>query len=142
MKKAAFATLVVSSLLVPFAAQAQKIGVTMVDYNDTFRTLLRNGVADAAKKAGATVQFEDGRSDVATQLSQIQNMIAQKFDAIIVQAVDTDATSRITKMASEAKIPLVYVNLKPADFDKLPAGVSVVASDEIVGGTLQAQQVC
>jgi inositol transport system substrate-binding protein len=142
MKKLFATALITSAALSPLGAHAQRIGVTMVDYNDTFRTLLRNGVADAAKKAGATVQFEDGRSDVATQLSQIQNMIAQKFDAIIVQAVDTDVTPKITKLVSQAKIPLVYVNLKPSDFDKLPAGVTVVASDEMVGGTLQTQEVC
>ena len=142
MKKLLAATLISSAALCPLAAQAQRIGVTMVDYNDTFRTLLRNGVADAAKKAGATVQFEDGRSDVGAQLSQVQNMIAQKFDAIIVQAVDTDVTPKITKLASDARIPLVYVNLKPSDFDKLPAGVTVAASDEMVGGTLQTQEVC
>ena len=141
MKKLFLAAAVATTLWAPLA-HAQKIGVTMVDYNDTFRTLLRNGVADAAKKAGVVVQFEDGKSDVSTQLSQIQNMIAQKVDAIIVQAVDTDVTPKITKMAATAKIPLVYVNLKPSDFDKLPAGVSVVASDEVLGGTLQAQQVC
>lgn len=142
MKKLFLVAAVASTLLSPLGSSAQTIGVTMVDYNDTFRTLLRNGVADAAKKAGAVVQFEDGKSDVSAQLSQIQNMIAQKVDGIIVQAVDTDVTPKITKMASAAKIPLVYVNLKPADFDKLPAGVTVVASDEMVGGTLQAQQVC
>jgi inositol transport system substrate-binding protein len=129
-------------MLAPLAAHAEKIGVTMVDYNDTFRTLLRNGVADAARKHGAQIQFEDAKSDVGNQLSQIQNMIAQKFDAIIVQAVDTDATPKITKMAAAAKVPLIYVNLMPSDFDKLPAGVSVVGSDEIVGGTLQMRQVC
>ncbi|MEK8027607.1 sugar ABC transporter substrate-binding protein [Pseudaquabacterium rugosum] len=134
-----------TALVAAPAAQAQKIGVTMVDYNDTFRTLLRKGIDEAAHKAAGgkvTVQFEDAKSDVGNQLSQIQNMIAQKFDAIIVQAVDTDATPRMTKMATEAKVPLVYVNLKPSDFDRLPAGVSVVASDERVGGTVQAQQVC
>lgn len=141
MKKLFLATAVASTLLSPLA-YAQKIGVTMVDYNDTFRTLLRNGVADAAKKAGVVVQFEDGKSDVSTQLSQIENMVAQKVDAIIVQAVDTDVTPKITKMVAAAKIPLVYVNLKPSDFDKLPAGVSVVGSDEVLGGTLQTQQVC
>ena len=141
MKKLFLAAAVAATLAAPLA-HAQKIGVTMVDYNDTFRTLLRNGVADAAKKAGATVQFEDGKQDVNTQLGQIQNMIAAKVDAIIVQAVDTDATPKITKMVTDAKIPLIYVNLKPSDFDKLPAGVSVVASDEMVGGTLQAQEVC
>jgi inositol transport system substrate-binding protein len=142
MKKHILAATALIACMVPMASQAQKIGVTMVDYNDTFRTLLRNGVANAAKAAGATVQFEDGKQDVSTQMSQIQNMVAQKVDAIIVQAVDTDATPRITKLAADAKIPLIYVNLKPSDFDKLPAGVAVVASDEMVGGTLQAQQVC
>ena len=130
------------ALLAPLASHAQKIGVTMVDYNDTFRTLLRNGISEAAKKAGATVQFEDGKSDVGTQLNEIQNMIAQHVDAIIVQAVDTDTTPKITRLASDAKIPLVYVNLKPSDFDRLPQGVTVVASDEKVGGTLETQQVC
>jgi inositol transport system substrate-binding protein len=142
MKKLLNTTLLAAAALSPLAAHAQRIGVTMVDYNDTFRTLLRNGVADAAKKAGVTAQFEDARGDVGTQLNQIQNMVAQKFDAIIVQAVDTDATPKMTKLATEAKIPLIYVSLKPSDFDKLPAGVAVVASDEIVSGTMQAQEVC
>lgn len=69
-------------------------------------------------------------------------MIAQKVDAIIVNPVDTDATPKITKMVTAAKIPLIYVNRKPVDFDKLPAGVAVVASDEKQSGTLQARQVC
>jgi ABC-type sugar transport system substrate-binding protein len=79
---------------------------------------------------------------VGKQLSQIQNLIAQKVDAIIVNPVDTDATPKITKMVTDAKIPLVYVNRKPVDFDKLPAGVAFVASDERVSGTLQTQEVC
>jgi inositol transport system substrate-binding protein len=56
--------------------------------------------------------------------------------------VDTDATPKITRMVSAAKIPLVYVNRQPVDFDRLPAGVAVVASDEKLSGTLQTRQVC
>ena len=69
-------------------------------------------------------------------------MIAQRVDAIIIQAVDNDATRKITKLVTDAKIALVYVNLKPSDFDTLPAGVTVVASDEMVGGTLETREVC
>ena len=76
------------------------------------------------------------------QLSQVQNMIAQKYDAIIVNPVDTDATPKITKMVTDAKIPLIYVNRKPVDFAKLPAGVAFVASDEKVSGTLETEHVC
>jgi inositol transport system substrate-binding protein len=69
-------------------------------------------------------------------------LIAQKVDAIIVNPVDTDVTPKITKMVTDAKIPLVYVNRKPVDFAKLPAGVAFVASDEVVSGTVQTQEVC
>ncbi|KVW90252.1 sugar ABC transporter substrate-binding protein [Burkholderia cepacia] len=131
-----------AAILAAPLAHAEKIGVTMASFDDTFLTILRNSIADSAKKDGATVQIEDGGNDVGKQLSQVQNMIAQKVDAIIVNAVDTDATPKITKMVTAAKIPLVYVNRKPVDFDKLPAGVAVVASDEKQSGTLQARQVC
>ena len=118
-----------AALTLPMAAHAQKIGLAMAQL-DTFLTILKNGTLEAGKKAGATVQVEDAGNDVGKQLSQIQNLIAQKVDAIIVNPVDTDATSKITKMVTDAKIPLVYVNRKPADFEKLPAGVAFVASDE------------
>ncbi|MFL6666560.1 MAG: sugar ABC transporter substrate-binding protein [Burkholderia ambifaria] len=141
MKTKLMAAAAAAILTMPLA-HAEKIGVTMASFDDTFLTILRNSIGDAAKKDGATVQIEDGGNDVGKQLSQVQNMIAQKVDAIIVNAVDTDATPKITKMVSAAKIPLVYVNRKPVDFDKLPAGVAVVASDEKQSGTLQARQVC
>lgn len=141
MKTKLMAVAAAAMLAMPLA-HAEKIGVTMASFDDTFLTILRNSIADAAKKDGATVQIGDAGNDVGKQLSQVQNMIAQKVDAIIVNAVDTDATPKITKMVTAAKIPLVYVNRKPVDFDKLPAGVAVVASDEKQSGTLQARQVC
>ncbi|WP_261524406.1 sugar ABC transporter substrate-binding protein [Burkholderia multivorans] len=141
MKTKLMAVAAAAMLAMPLA-HAEKIGVTMASFDDTFLTILRNSIADAAKKDGATVQIEDAGNDVGKQLSHVQNMIAQKVDAIIVNAVDTDATPKITKMVTAAKIPLVYVNRKPVDFDKLPAGVAVVASDEKQSGTLQARQVC
>lgn len=141
MKTKLMAAAAAAILAMPLA-HAEKIGVTMASFDDTFLTILRNSISDAAKKDGATVQIEDGGNDVGKQLSQVQNMIAQKVDAIIVNAVDTDATPKITKMVTAAKIPLVYVNRKPVDFDKLPTGVAVVASDEKQSGTLQARQVC
>ncbi|WP_294768304.1 sugar ABC transporter substrate-binding protein [uncultured Rhodoferax sp.] len=142
MKKLLVAAAVTTTLLSPLAAQAQKIGVTMAAFDDTFLTILRNGISDASKKAGASAQIEDAGNDVGKQLSQVQNMIAQKYDAIIVNPVDTDATPKITKMVTDAKIPLIYVNRKPVDFAKLPAGVAFVASDEKVSGTLETEHVC
>ncbi|ACB35571.1 periplasmic binding protein/LacI transcriptional regulator [Leptothrix cholodnii SP-6] len=141
MKKMLIVAAAAAATLAAPMAHAQKVGLAMAEL-DTFLTILKNGTVDAGKKAGATVQVEDAQGDVGKQLSQIQNLIAQKVDAIIVNPVDTDATPKITKMVTDAKIPLVYVNRKPVDFAKLPAGVAFVASDEKVSGTVQTQEVC
>ncbi|MEY8690056.1 MAG: sugar ABC transporter substrate-binding protein [Leptothrix sp. (in: b-proteobacteria)] len=140
MKKMMLAAAAVAALTSPLA-QAATVGLAMAQL-DTFLTLLKNGTVEAGQKAGATVQVEDAQNDVGKQLSQIQNLIAQKVDAIIVNPVDTDATPKITKMVTEAGIPLVYVNRKPVDFEKLPKGVAFVASDEKVSGTLETQHIC
>src|SRR6218665_546781 len=130
-----------AALAVPLAS-AQKIGVTMSQFDDNFLTILRNSMADSARKAGVSVQIEDAGGDVGKQLSQIQNMIAQKVDAVIVNTVDTDATPKMTRLLTGAGFALVQRTLKPVDFEKLPPGMAVVASDETVSGKLQAEKVC
>jgi inositol transport system substrate-binding protein len=123
------------------AAEAGKIGVSMAKFDDNFLTVLRNGMSDYAKSVQADLQIEDAQNDVGKQLSQIQNFIAAKVDAIIVNPVDTDATPKMTKLAADAGVPLVYVNRMPAD-KALPAKVSFVGSDERDSGTLETIEVC
>jgi inositol transport system substrate-binding protein len=129
------------AMTLPMAVKAQKVGVAMAN-QDTFLAYMSDALLAHGKKIGADIQMEVAGDDVGKQLSQIQNFIAQKVDAIIVNPVDTDVTPRITKLVTAAKIPLIYVNRRPADFQKLPAGVAWVASDENVSGTLQTQEVC
>ena len=125
------------------AAHAETIGVTMAQFDDNFLTVLRNGMSDYAKTLdGVELQVEDAQNDVAKQQSQIQNFIASGVSAIIVTAVDTDATAAMSKAAAEAGIPLVYVNREPVNVDQLPEKQAFVASEEIVAGTLEAQEVC
>ncbi|MEA2654725.1 MAG: inositol transport system substrate-binding protein [Chloroflexota bacterium] len=133
--------LAATAITLPMAANAQKVGLAMAN-QDTFLAYMSDALLAQAKKVGANVQMEVAGDDVAKQLSQIQNFIAQKVEAIIVNPVDTDVTPRITKLVTAANIPLIYVNRRPADFEKLPAGVAWVASDEKVSGTLQTQEVC
>jgi inositol transport system substrate-binding protein len=122
---------------------AAKIGVSMDKFDDNFLTVLRNGMSDYAKTVpGVSLQIEDAKDDVSKQLSQVQNFIANKVDAIIVNPVDTSATPAITKLAAEAGVPLVYVNRLPADLDQLGPKASAVVSDEKESGTYEAQQIC
>ncbi len=123
------------------AAQAVTVGVSMALFDDNFLTAVRASMQDRAQQLGVQLQFEDAENDIGRQLSQIQNFIAQRVDAIIVNPVDTDATARMTRLAASAGIPLVYVNRIPGDRE-LPPRVSFVGSDELQSGTLQMTEVC
>ncbi|AOE61033.1 sugar ABC transporter substrate-binding protein [Pseudomonas corrugata] len=139
--KTRIASLALSLMLASGAALADlKIGVSMSQFDDTWLTYLRESMDKKAKSMpdGVSLQFEDARSDVVKQLSQVESFISQKVDAIIVNPVDTAATQRITKAAVAAGIPLVYVNRRPDDL-KLPAGVVTVASDDLEAGRMQMQ---
>jgi ABC-type sugar transport system substrate-binding protein len=132
---AAFAALMSTS------AYAGDIGVSMAN-SDTFLTVLRKGIEKAAADANQPVQIEIADDDVQKQLSQIQNFIAAKADAIIVNAVDTSATAPMTKLANDAGIPIVYVNRQPIDVDALGPKGAFVASNEVDSGTLETKEVC
>lgn len=141
MKKTILAGLALA--LMTGTAMAENVGVSMALFDDNFLTVLRNGMIDYAKSLdGVTLQVEDAQNDVAKQLSQIQNFIASGVDAIIVNPVDTSATAAMTKLAADAKIPLVYVNRQPIDVDALPDNAAFVASNEVDSGTLETKEVC
>jgi ABC-type sugar transport system substrate-binding protein len=121
-------------------ASAATIGVSIAHFDENFLTLIINAIKAEGEKTGTTVQFEDAQGDTAKQISQVQNFVARHVDAIIVNAVDSSATGKMTEAATTAKIPLVYVNRGP-DAAALPAGVTFVSSDEHVSGRLQGEAI-
>ncbi|MDT9674039.1 sugar ABC transporter substrate-binding protein [Pseudomonas sp. JV414] len=139
--KIRFASLALSLMFASGAALADmKIGVSMSQFDDTWLTYLRESMDTKAKSYpdGVKLQFEDARSDVVRQLSQVESFISQKVDAIVVNPVDTAATKKITEAAVKAGIPLVYVNRRPDDMN-LPKGVVTVASNDLEAGQMQMQ---
>jgi ABC-type sugar transport system substrate-binding protein len=141
MKKAIIAALF--TVAMAGTSHAQNIGVSMALFDDNFLTVLRNGMQSHAKTLdGVKLQVEDAQNDVGRQLNQIQNFIASGINAIIVNPVDTDATTAMSKLAEDAKIPLVYVNRQPVNLDKLPKNQAFVASNEVDSGTLETKEVC
>jgi inositol transport system substrate-binding protein len=122
------------------SAMAEKIGVSLAFFEDVFHTKMREGMAAKAKELGVEIHFEDAGGDIGKQLNQIQNFIAQKVNAIIVQPVDSMATPKMTKLVTDAGIPLVYVNRAPAE-ETFPKGVVYVGSDENVSGKLEGEAI-
>jgi len=141
MKRILLALLAAALVPLSATAPAATVGVSMAQFDDNFLTAVRASMKERAQQLGVQIQFEDAENDIGRQLNQIQNFIAQHVDAIIVNPVDTDATPRMTRLAVNAGIPLVYVNRMPAD-RQLPPRVSFVGSNETESGTLQMTEVC
>ena len=124
------------------SAGAATIGFSSPNFDDNFQTVLREQAKAHAESLGHSIQIEDAREDVGTQLSQIQNFIASGVDAIVLAPVSAESTPQITKMAKDAGIPLVYINRRPADLDQLGGKSTWVGSDETWSGTLSGFEAC
>ncbi|AZO07956.1 sugar ABC transporter substrate-binding protein [Mesorhizobium sp. M3A.F.Ca.ET.080.04.2.1] len=129
------------SVLVSSVANAGTIGVSIA-FTNTYLTKMRKAMEQEAKAQNQPLTVEIANSDVNTQISQIQNFVAAKVDAIIVYAIDTSTTASMTKLAQDAGIPIVYVNSQPIDIDQLGPKGAFVGSNESESGTLETKEVC
>ncbi|MDP5307443.1 substrate-binding domain-containing protein [Paracoccus spongiarum] len=140
--KASFVAATVAALTAA-AAQAENIGVSMQSFDNNFQTLLRLGLEKrAGETEGVTLQVEDAQADVAKQLNQVNNFIAAGVDAIIVTLADTSSAPALTAAAEGAGIPLVYLNLEPANLASLPNTQVYVGSRETDSGRLGGEAGC
>ncbi|AGS26541.1 substrate-binding domain-containing protein [Rhizobium etli] len=117
------------------------IGVA-ISHSDSFLAVMVQGMKDEAAKTKQPLQIEFAEADINKQLSQIQNFIAAKVDAIIVNVVESSASPAITKMAADAGVPLIYVNNTPSDLDALGSKAAFIGSNEAEAGELETKEVC
>jgi ABC-type sugar transport system substrate-binding protein len=135
-------TCALALLLSSQAQAADRIGVSMGTLTNNFQTLIVNGMQDYAKSIGVELQIEDATTDVNKQLDQVKNFAAGGVSAIIVDPVDSDGTPALSKVAEEAGIPLIYVNVQPTDLTGLGKQQAFVGSNETESGTLQTKEIC
>ena len=144
MKKINLMIAIAMSLIVyTTPSYALTIGFSSPNFDDNFQTMLREAAKKRAESLGHRIQIEDAREDVGTQISHIQNFIASGVDAIVLAAVDTNATPQMTKMAKNASIPIVYINREPTDVGSFDGKSAVyVGSPETWSGTFEAFELC
>lgn len=125
--------------VIPFTLQAKeyRIGVSMALFEDPFMTVLRNAIRDEMSRENVKGQIEDAKSDVSTQLQQVQEFIGQGVDAIILNPVDTEAVKPVIAQAKSAGIPLIFVNRRPQI--PLDDKMVYVGSDSLISGELQME---
>ncbi|MBP1996089.1 sugar ABC transporter substrate-binding protein [Paenibacillus eucommiae] len=86
------------------------IGVTMNNLSTEFTATLAKGIEEAAKAKNVKVIVNDGEGNPNKQIQQVETFIAQKVDAIIIQPLETEASSPAIEKAKKAGIPILNVN--------------------------------
>ncbi len=59
------------------------------------------------EKAGYQVDLQYGANDIATQVSQIENMIANGCKALVIASIDGDSLGTVLAQAKEKGIPVI-----------------------------------
>jgi len=115
------------------AAEPVKIGLAVANLQADFFNQIKQSVERNAKDMGATVVTVDAKGDGATQVSQIQDLINQKVQAIIYIPAGAAAAAVPVKAAKAAGIPVVSVDRNPADApgDTFIATNSVAAAKQL-----------
>ena len=115
MKKSArILTVLVALMMLTFAfaasASALKIGATYYSLQNEFTMRMDNAGKKYCEANGIEFLSYDGNYDAATQLSQVETMIADGCDAIILNPQDAIACAAAVELAHKAGIPVVGVN--------------------------------
>lgn len=112
------------------AEETYTIGATYYTLQTEFCMRMDNYATKYCEENGISYVSYDGNNDAATQLSQVETMIADGVDAIILNPQDADACVACVEVAEEAGIPIIGVNTM-VNTDKL---TSYVGSQDVSAG--------
>jgi ribose transport system substrate-binding protein len=119
----------------------KNIGVSVAYLKVPFYANFKTGLQDGAEHYGFTYDLVDGNSgDVATELANLQNFIAQDYDLIILTPSGEGIIPGI-KLVNDAGVPLIEANNK-AGFGRDEVDVlTYVGADDVAFGRLQGDLV-
>ncbi|MFO7274327.1 MAG: ribose ABC transporter substrate-binding protein RbsB [Symbiobacteriaceae bacterium] len=119
----------------PATEETLTIGLAISTLNNPFFVDLRDGAQAAAEAAGVKLIVMDAQDDPSKQVSQVEDLITQKVDALLINPCDSDAIVTAVEAANEANIPVFTVD-RGASGGKV---VSHIASDNVAGGRMAGE---
>lgn len=87
-----------------------KIAFLILDAANPWVATLADGGKAEAEKRGAEIDVLNGALDTATQVSQLQQAVADGVDGILIETVEADGVVPAVQQANSAGIPVVAVN--------------------------------
>jgi ribose transport system substrate-binding protein len=116
---------------------AYTIGFSQSTLTNAFFVGMRIGVMDEADKLGVDVVEVNANGDIATQTSQMEDLISQGVDAIIANPIDSDAIVPAEQKAVDAGIPVIYCDRGSSSGNY----TAFIATDNVAMGAIAADKI-
>jgi ribose transport system substrate-binding protein len=116
-----------------------KIGMTCMDLTNPFFKLISNVMQEEAKKYGYDLVALSGNVDPARQNNQLSDFVAQGYDAIFLNPVDSKSAGEGVKKAYAAGIPVFTFDIQVTDEEANKLIFSHIGSDNYQGGRLAGE---
>jgi ribose transport system substrate-binding protein len=110
-----------------------------MDLTNPFFKLIANVMQEEADKYGYEIVALSGDNDPARQNNQLSDFVAQGYDAIFLNPVDSRAAGEGVKKAHEAGIPVFTYDVQVTDEEANDLIVSHIGSDNYQGGLLAGE---
>lgn len=114
------------------------IGVAVANLQADFFNQIKQSTENYGKQLGVEIIAVDAKGDSATQVSQIQDLITRKIDALIYIPAGATAASVPVKAARAAKIPVVNVDRNADD----APGDTFIATDSVAASRTLGEWIC
>ena len=94
----------------------KRIGILIYQLNDDFMSRFTDETVEYLTELGFSrdnITVLDAINKKETQLSQVDQLISEKYDVLIINPVNSDIVHPITDAAANAGIPVIYINREP-----------------------------
>src|ERR1700674_1924085 len=141
MKASKFFRLVVAGISLSVGAaqvahaETYTIGASLLTQQHPFYILLANAMKQQAQKDNVKLQVSIANQDLNKQISDVEDFITKRVNAIILSPVDSKGVKAALVKAQKAGIPVITVDISAPGVDV----ASHVATDNYAGGVLAGE---
>jgi ribose transport system substrate-binding protein len=122
------------------ATKEKLIAYSQAELVNAWRVTNQKDMEEQAKAAGVKLISADANQDPSKQLSDVENMLAQKPDCLIVSPLESKASAPVVDLANEAKVPLVIIDRTIEAEPGKGMYISEITQSHVLSGKLLAEK--
>lgn len=127
------------------AAQAEEkitVAFSQGDNGNSWRVTCTDNMIAVAEERGYELIWADAGADPSKQLSDVEDLLAQKPDILVVSPVESEACTPIVDLADKAGVPLITIDRAvEAEVGDTGTYIASIEQDFVEVGRLAAQYV-